>query len=117
MTLGRKDVAATALTALVVTFFATHEGWNVPFVGDSHRWAATGIAILGVLACAQGTSSRDRAARLFAGLGAISGLLAIGAIVTGSLTLLSLLVVAIVLLWAASTARHMQHGSGTPTTA
>jgi hypothetical protein len=37
MMLSRKDVAATALTALVVvTFVATHEGWNVWLVGGSH---------------------------------------------------------------------------------
>ena len=41
MMLSRKDVAAIALTALVVvTFAATHEGWNVWLVGGSHRWAA-----------------------------------------------------------------------------
>jgi hypothetical protein len=50
MMLSRKDVAATALTALVVvTFVATHEGWNVWLVGGSHRWAAGVISILGVL--------------------------------------------------------------------
>ena len=114
MTLGHKDVAATGLTALAVaTFFATHEGWNVPLVGDSHRWAATVTAILGTAACAQGTPSSRRATRLFSGLGVISGLLAIAAIVTGSLTVLSLLVVAIVVLWAATTSRHaLQHGPG-----
>src|SRR4051794_39073725 len=46
MTLSRKDVVATVLTVLVVlTFAATHEGWNVPLVGDSHRWAAAVILL------------------------------------------------------------------------
>ena len=50
MIFSRKDVAATALTALVlVTFVATHEGWNVWLVGGSHRWAAGVISVLGVL--------------------------------------------------------------------
>jgi hypothetical protein len=50
MMLRRKDVGATALTALVViSFFATHGGWNVWLVGDSHRRAAGVILLLGVV--------------------------------------------------------------------
>src|SRR5437763_217104 len=85
MTLNRKDVAATALTALVVlVFFTTHEGWSVWLIGGSHRWAA-GAIVLAVLA-----------------------------LVTGSLTPLSFLVVDIVLLWAVSTARHVGHDAEKP---
>ena len=41
MTLTRKDLGASLLTALSVgVFAATHEGWNVWLVGDSRRWAA-----------------------------------------------------------------------------
>jgi hypothetical protein len=41
MTLTRKDAVATGLTGLAVfVFLATREAWNVPPVGDSHRWAA-----------------------------------------------------------------------------
>ena len=38
MTLTRKDAVATGLTGLAVfVSLATHEAWNVPLVGDSHR--------------------------------------------------------------------------------
>ena len=44
MTLTRKDAVATGFTGLaVLAFVATHEAWNVPLVGDSHRWAAAVI--------------------------------------------------------------------------
>jgi len=93
MTVKTKDAVATGLTALVVlTFFATHEGWNVWLVGDSHRWAAGVITLLGVFAA----------------------VLAVFAVWTGSLTLLSLLVVDIVLLWGAATLGHVQHDHRRP---
>jgi hypothetical protein len=110
MTVKGKDVLATGLTGLVVlTFFATHQGWNVWLVGDSHRWAAGVITLLGAIACALGTPSRDYGMRILMVLGAIAAVLAVLAIWTGSLTWLSLLVVAIVLLWGAATLGHMQH--------
>jgi hypothetical protein len=107
MTLHRKDFAATLLTALaVVAFFATHEGWNVWLIGDSHRWAAGAIFALGVLTCGLGSPSKDAVTKLLAVLGTLALALALLAVVTGSLTALSLLVVDIVLLWALSTVRH-----------
>lgn len=111
MLLSRRDVAATALTALaVVTFIATHESWNVWLVGDSRRWAAGVIFALGVVTCGLGSPGRGTATRLLATLGAVALVLAVVALATGSLTPLSLLVVDIVLLWAASTVRHVGHG-------
>jgi hypothetical protein len=113
MTLSRKDLAATALTALVVaTFFATHEGWNVWLVGDSHRWAAGAILALGVMTCGLGSPDRGAATRLLATLGVLALVLAVLALATGSLTPLSLLAVDIVVLWAVSTLRHLGHGHG-----
>jgi hypothetical protein len=113
MMLSRKDVAATALTALaVITFVATHEGWNVWLVGDSHRWAAGVILILGVLTCGLGSPGRGVVTKLLAALGVLALILAVSALATGSLTPLSLLVVDIVLLWAASSARHLGHRPG-----
>jgi hypothetical protein len=107
MTLNRKDLAATLLTALAVAVFAaTHEGWQVWLVGDSHRWAAAVIAVLGIAACALGTPGSDTAAKLMSVAGVIAGALAVVAIASGSLTPLSLLVAAIVLLWAVTTWRH-----------
>src|SRR5512146_2025133 len=112
MMLSRKDVAATALTALVVvTFVATHEGWNVWLVGGSHRWAAGAILILGVLTCGLGSPGRGTATKLLATLGVLALVLAVLALATGSLTPLSLLVVDISVLWVVSTLRHFGHGS------
>ena len=119
MTLTRKDAAATALTILVVlTFLATHESWGVPLVGGSHRWAVVAIALLGVLTCALGTPGEDRATRLLMGLGALALVLALLALAFDSLTVLSLLVADIVVLWVASTLRHAHvfHVLGRPLT-
>lgn len=105
--LTRKDVAATGLTALVVlTFVATHESWNVPLVGDSYRWAAGAIAVLGIVTCSLGSPSVDAPSRLSMGLGALALVLCVLGVVLGSLTVLSLLVVDIVVLWALATMRH-----------
>jgi hypothetical protein len=113
MTLTRKDVAATALTMLVVlVFVATHESWSVPLVGDSHRWAAAAILLLGIGTCAQGSPDKGLVMTLLASLGILALILGLIAFATGSLTPLSLLVVDIVALWLASTIRHAARGSG-----
>jgi hypothetical protein len=115
MTVGRKDLAATALTVLVVlAFVATHQSWGVPLIGDSHRWAAGLIALLGTQTCALGSPGRGITTKLLAALGILAFVLAVAAIATGSLTPLSLLVLDIVVLWAVSTARHVAHRSGKP---
>jgi hypothetical protein len=106
--LTRRDLAATVLTALVVLVFAaTHEGWNVWLVGGSHRWAAGAITLLGMWTCGLGRPGKDAATKVLATLGVLALVLAVLALVTGSLTPLSLLVVDIVLLWAASLVRHI----------
>ena len=113
MTLTRKDLVATALTTLVVLVFAaTHEGWGVPLVGGSHRWAAAAILLLGMATCAQGSPGKGPVTTLLAALGVSALVLGAIALVSGSLTPLSLLVVDIVALWLLSTARHAAHGSG-----
>jgi hypothetical protein len=110
MTQARKDLVATLLTALaVLAFFATHEGWNVWLIGDSHRWAAGAITLLGVAGCGLGSPARDALTKVLAVLGIAALVLAVLALVTGSLTPLSLLTVDIVLLWAASLVRHAAH--------
>jgi hypothetical protein len=115
MTLSRKDLAATVLTALVVlAFTATHEGWDVPLIGDSHRWAAAVILTLGAFACGQGEAQDLRRLWPFAVLGSIALAFAVLALVTGSLTALSLLVVTIVALWALATLRHAFPRSALP---
>ena len=55
MTLTRKDATATVLTGLVVlTFIAAHQGWNVPLIGSSYRWAAVVVFALGAVTCGLG---------------------------------------------------------------
>jgi hypothetical protein len=107
MTLIGKDVAATILTTMVVVAYATtHEGWNVPLIGTSHRWAAGAIMLLGMVTCGLGSPAKGSGTKLLASLGALALLLGVLALVTGSLTPLSLLVADIVLLWTLSTVRH-----------
>jgi hypothetical protein len=61
MPLTRKDLVATGLTAVaVLAFLATHEGWNVWLIGDSRRWAAGAIWLLGIATCAQGSPEKER---------------------------------------------------------
>jgi hypothetical protein len=81
----------------------------VPLVGDSRRWAAGAILLLGIGACGQGSRGRSSATWLLGGLGTLTLVLGVIALVTGSLTPLSLLVVDIVALWFASTVRHTWH--------
>jgi hypothetical protein len=119
MTLTRKDAAATALTVLVVLIFAAaHESWGVPLFGDSHRAAIVAIAVLGVLTCALGSPGEDRATKLLSGLGAIALVLTLVALSFNSLTVLALLVADIVVMWVASTLRHVHvlHAPGRPLT-
>jgi hypothetical protein len=107
MTFIRRDALATLLTTLaVLVFAATHESWNVWLVGGSHRWAAGAITLLGVLTCGLGRPSKDALSAALAVLGVGAGIFAVLAIVTGSLTPLSLLTLDILLLWAGSMVRH-----------
>jgi hypothetical protein len=107
MALTRKDAAAAALTALaVLVFLATHEGWGVPLVGDSHRWAAGAIFLFGTATCGLGSPGKDAATKLLAALRVAALVLAVLAVATGSLTPLSLLVADMVALWAVATLRH-----------
>jgi hypothetical protein len=111
MTLTRSDAVATGLTGLAVfTFLATHEGWNVPVVGDSHRWAAAVIMALGIGACSVGAKRVNSA--LFGTLGSAAFVFGVLALITGSLTPLSLLVVDMVVMWAITTFRHAQSPPG-----
>lgn len=110
MTALRKDLLATGLTGLaVLVFAASHEGWNVPLVGSSHRWAAAAILLLGMLTCGLGSRGEGAATRVLAGLGIAALVLAVIALATGSLTALSLLTADFVALWVVATARHLWH--------
>jgi hypothetical protein len=111
MTLTRKDAVATGLTGLAVfVFLATHEAWNVPLVGDSHRWAAAVIMTLGIATCSVGANRVNSV--LFAVLGGAAVVFGVLALVTSSLTLLSLLVADMVMMWALTTFRHAHNPPG-----
>ena len=119
MTLTRKDAAATVLTALaVLVFAAVRQSWNVWLIGSSNRWAAGVVLLLGIGACTMGTAGdemgKQTSTRVLAGIGALSLLFGLWALVTGSLTALALLVVCTVALWAGSTLRHAWHPSHHP---
>lgn len=111
MTLKRKDLAATALTALVVLVFAaSHARWNVLLVGSNHRWAAAVILLIGAATCALGSPAEGSGWNTLSTLGVVALLLGMVAMVTGSMTALSLFVLAIIVLWAAATTRHARGG-------
>ena len=115
MTLTRRDAVATGLTGLaVLTYIATHEAWNVPLVGDNHVWAAAAIMALGIGACSVGAKRVN--SPLFGVLGGAAFVLGVLALVTGSLTPLSLLVADMVVLWALTTFRHAHAPPGRPIT-
>lgn len=121
MTLTRKDAAATVLTALAVfVFAAAHQSWNVWLIGSSNRWAAGAILLLGMATCTLGSAGqemgKDTATKLLSAIGTLALVFAVWAIATGSLTALSLLVVATVGLWAGSTLRHVWHPTHGPIT-
>jgi hypothetical protein len=111
MTLSRKDAEATVLTGLVVLIYlASRLEWNVPLVGSSHRWAAAAILVVGMSTCAVGAVTSSIDADPVIGLFGLVGAVALGAAIwvfaAGSLTALTVLVVADVLLWLGSTIRH-----------
>jgi len=121
MTLTRKDAVATFLTALaVLVFLAAHQSWDVWLIGASNRWAALAITLIGAGACSLGSAADEMskgmssATRLLSAVGALTGLVAIWAIVSGSLTALSLLTAGVVVLWAGSTLRHAWHPTHRP---
>jgi hypothetical protein len=123
MTLTRKDAAATFVTTLaVLTFLAAHQSWDFWLVGSSNSWAAVAITGLGAVGCALGSAADEMhteggmgtATWFLSAVGAATGLVAIWAIVSGSLTALSLLTAGIVVLWAGSTLRHAWHPAHRP---
>ena len=114
----RKDLAATVLTsAVVLVFLAAHESWDVPLVGGSVRWAAAAVLLLGMATCALGSQRTGAGTAVFAVLGSRSFALALLAIATGSLAVLSLLVFDVVVLWTAATTRHAIGAARHPTPA
>ena len=111
MTLSSKDAFAALLTALAVLVYATtRNGWDVWLIGSSHRWAAAAIGVLGMTACSLGRPGEkaDRFTRVLAALGIATLAFLVWALVSGSLTAVALLVLAVVLLFAGATLRHLE---------
>jgi hypothetical protein len=102
MTTFRKDLAATVATMLaVLTYVATHEGWDVWLIGDSHHWAAAVISLLGLVVFVL----ERRPTPGFTQVSMVAALFALLALISGALTPLSFFVVTIVGFWFASVLR------------
>ena len=108
MALTRKDVAATFFAALaVVVAVAAYEGWDVPLIGSSHRFAVAAVGLLGIAACACGSPDRGVRTTALSGLGTVALALVLAGLVSGAPTLILMLAVVIAVLWALTTVRHL----------
>lgn len=113
MKLNRKDSAVAALAILIVgVFIVAYASSGVPLIGDSNRWAAIVILVLGLAAGFLSSPGSDTRSYLLGGLVIAAFLFAVLAMASGSLTALALLVTALVALIVASTARHVRRGRG-----
>jgi hypothetical protein len=107
--LTRKDLAATAVAALVVlAYVANVQDWW--YLG-SNRWAAVTMVAIGVIGCPVGArivgEKLSSPPIVLLGLvGAVALSLAILAIVTAAQWTLLALAIAVVALWAGATLRH-----------
>jgi hypothetical protein len=110
-----KDTFATIFTALAVAvFLANHYDWNVYLVGSSNRWAIGAIGILSLAGCAMGSAigagKLDSMAIVLAIVGTATLVFLIVGLITGSQTMLALLTLGFVVLWAGSLLRHGVEG-------
>jgi hypothetical protein len=117
MKIERKDGTVVGLALLIVgVFVATHEGWGVPLVGGSHRWAAVIILMLALVAGTLSAPGAQPRSYLLASLLVAAFLFAVLALATASLTPLSLLVIVVLALIVTSLARHLRSGRAVPMT-
>jgi len=108
-----EEVAATLLmAAAVMGFTATHEGWDVWLIGDSRRWTAGLLSVLGVAMFA--FVARHIGTTLAVVLACAAVCFAGVAFWTASLTPLSLLAATIILVWALAVLRDLFHETRTP---
>ena len=112
MKLNRKDSTVAALALLIVGVFVAASISGVPLIGESNRWAAVVILVLGLAAGFLSSPGSDTRSYLLGGLVIAAFLFAVLAMASASLTALALLVVALVALIVASTARHVLRGRG-----
>ena len=113
MRLDRKDRLVSGLAILIAGAFLTnYEGWGVPLIGDSRRWAAVAILLLGLAAGTLSSPGADPRSYALATFVLAAFLFAVLALATASVVPLALLVVAILALIVTSTGRHVRHGRG-----
>lgn len=113
MKLNRKDSAVAVLAILIVgVFIVAYASSGAPLIGESNRWAAVVILVLGLAAGFLSSPGSDTGSYLLVGLVIVAFLFAVLAMASGSLTALALLVIALVALIVASTARHVLRGRG-----
>jgi hypothetical protein len=111
MTVKRHNAIATGLASLaVLVVLASQQAWGVPLVGESHRWAAVAVFVLGLAAYFFGEPLEGWHEPVVASLGIVELALAILALATGSLVFLWMLVATIVAIRVGLTVRHARHG-------
>jgi hypothetical protein len=101
-----EDVVGTiVIAATVLGYVATHEQWNVWLIGDSRRWTAGLLSVLGIAIFA--LASRHVSGFVLGSLLLIGTVFAVIAFWTASLTPLSLLATTIVVVWAIAVFRDL----------
>jgi hypothetical protein len=101
-----EDVLGTlVIAATVLGYAATHEQWNVWLIGDSRRWTAGLLSVLGIAMFA--LASRHVSGMVLGSLLLLGVVLAAIAFWTASLTPLSLLAATIVAVWAIAVIRDL----------
>ncbi|HEX5468719.1 MAG TPA: hypothetical protein VFW80_06705 [Gaiellaceae bacterium] len=116
MKLGRIDivedfVATSLMAAAVLAFTATHDNWGVWLIGDSRRWTAgllvlLGTFLFGVVGC--GHTAQHLRPLVLGVLACVAACFAGFAFATASLTPLSLLAATIVVVWALALASDLR---------
>jgi hypothetical protein len=117
MRLSWRDGIATVLTAAAVALYIGYRTDADLLLVSSTRLAAISVLVLGWAACAVGGAGRAGAADwtragtlLLSGVGVVTLLAALTALVTGNEAALAVLVGALVVLWFAATLRHLVAG-------
>jgi hypothetical protein len=117
MKINRTDRKVLGLAILIVgVFIMALADWGVPLIGNSNRWAATVIIVLGLAAAVLISPGSESRSYVLAGLVVVAFLAAVLVFATASTGALALLVVALLALIATSTARHLTQSAGQPTT-
>jgi len=116
MEINRRDRNVLGLAVLIMGVFVTASaGWGVPLIGDSNRWAAAVILLLGLAAGILSSPGSESRSYALGGLLIVAFLGSVLVFATASTGALALLVIALLGLIATSTARHLMHPARRPT--